>query len=343
MVLGDLGADVVRVDRPVSEGRLGAPSRTDLVLRNRRSVLADLKDPAGLETAHSLATRADVLIEGYRPGVAERLGLGPAECREANPRLIYARMTGWGQDGPLAQRAGHDLNYISLTGALAAIARPGQAPTVPLNLVGDYGGGSMLLLTGILSALWERERSGEGQVVDAAMVDGTALLTQLFWSLRAQGRWTDEPASNLLDGGAPFYDVYTCADGRHLAVGAIEPHFYGELLDGLGLAEADLPEQSDTTRWPELRRRLAEAIVTRSRDEWATIFIDRDACVTPVLTFAEATEHPHLAARGTLARIDGAVQAAPAPRFSRTSTEEPTPPRTPGEDTEAVLADWGVA
>lgn len=343
MVLGDLGADVVRVDRPVAEGQLGAPSRDDLVLRNRRSVIADLKDPAGLATVRSLAEQADVLIEGYRPGVAERLGLGPVECRESNRRLIYARMTGWGQVGPLAQRAGHDLNYISLTGALAAMARPGQAPPVPLNLVGDYGGGSMLLLTGILSALWSRERTGEGQVVDAAMVDGTALLTQLFWSLQAQDRWTHEPASNLLDGGAPFYDVYTCADGRHLAVGAIEPQFYAELLDGLGLADAGLPDQHDRTRWPELRRRLAETIATRPRDEWAAVFVDRDACVTPVLTFAEAPEHPHLTARGTLTTVGGAVQAAPAPRFSRTVPDHPSPPRTPGEDTDTVLADWGVA
>jgi alpha-methylacyl-CoA racemase len=338
MILADLGADVVRVDRPGGL-RLGDESLPDPTLRGRRRVAADLKDPAGRETVLRLVERADVLLEGYRPGVTERLGVGPAECHARNPRLVYGRMTGWGQDGPMAARAGHDINYISLTGALHAIGRPGERPVPPLNLVGDFGGGSMLLVVGVLAALWEAQRSGEGQVVDAAMVDGASLLSQMFWGFLAHKIWVDEPGVNLLDGGAPFYDTYTCADGRHVAVGAIEPQFYAALLAGLGLADADLPAQHDREHWPQLKERFAAVFATRTRDEWAAAFAGTDACVTPVLAFGEVAAHPHVAARGTVVERDGIAQAAPAPRFSRTPAETPERAREP-EPVESVLADW---
>jgi alpha-methylacyl-CoA racemase len=342
MVLADLGADVVRVERPSGGLDLAAGAR-DHMLRGRRSLAADLKDPAGRETVLALIERADVLLEGFRPGVTERLGIGPDECLARNPRLVYGRMTGWGQAGPLAPRAGHDINYIGLTGALHAIGRPDERPVPPINLVGDFGGGSMLLVIGVLSALWERERSGSGQVVDAAMVDGTSVLAQMMWSLRSLGIWSDERGVNLLDGTAPFYDTYTCADGRYVAVGAIEPQFYAALLDGLGLSGEDLPQQFDSAGWPTLRRRFTEVFGSRTRDEWTEVFRDEDACVTPVLDFAEAAEHPHLSERQTLVELNGAIQAAPAPRFSRTGTDKPTPPPAPGEHTDAVLADWGIS
>jgi len=339
MVLADLGAEVVRIDRPAGGLDLGVAATADPTLRGRRRMAADLKDPAGKEAVLRLVERADVLIEGYRPGVTERLGVGPADCHARNPKLVYARMTGWGQDGPLAQRAGHDINYISLTGLLHAIGRPGERPVPPLNLVGDFGGGSMLLLVGILSALWEAQRSGQGQVVDAAMVDGASILGQMFWGFLAQKLWVDEPGVNLLDGGAPFYDTYTCADGRHVAVGAIEPQFYAALLTGLGLAGAELPGQHDRDRWPALKARFAEVFATRTRDEWAELFAGTDACVTPVLAFGEVAAHPHVAARGTVVEPAGVAQAAPAPRFSRTATEVPAPAGA-GESVEEILADW---
>ena len=339
MVLADLGADVVRVDRPGGL-RLVDESFPDPTLRGRRHVVANLKDPAGRETVLRMVERADVLLEGYRPGVTERLGVGPVDCHARNPRLVYARMTGWGQDGPMAPRAGHDINYISLTGTLHAIGRAGERPVPPLNLVGDYGGGSMLLVIGVLGALWEAQRSGQGQVVDAAMIDGASLLAQTFWGLLGHGLWFDEREANLLDGGAPFYDTYTCADGRHVAVGALEPQFYAELLAGLGLTDADdLPDQYDRTGWPQLRTRFVAAFATRTRDEWAGVFDGTDACVTPVLSFGEVPAHPHVAARGTIVERDGVTQAAPAPRFSRTPTE--TPGRaSPPEPVESVLRDW---
>ncbi len=339
MVLGDLGADVVRVERPAGGLRMGAADR-DAVLRNRRSVAADVKTPEGLAAVLALVERADVLLEVFRPGVAERLGLGPEDCLARQPRLVYARMTGWGQDGPWADRVGHDINYLGLTGTLSALGRAGEPPSFPMNLVADYGGGSMLVLVGILAALVERERSGRGQVVDAAMVDGASLLSQPLWSLRGQGLWSDERGTNLLDGGAPFYDVYACADGGHLAVGALEPQFYAALLDGLGLADAGLPEQYDRAGWPRLRAAFTEAFAGRSRDEWAAHFDGTDACVTPVLDAGEVAGHPHLAARGTLVEIDGVLQAAPAPRFSRTPAYRPTPPCRPGGDARAVLDEW---
>ncbi len=339
MVLADLGADVVRVGRPSGGLRLGPAGAVDPTLRGRRLVAANLKEAEGREALLSLVDRADVLLEGLRPGVTERLGVGPDECLARNPRLVYARMTGWGQDGPLAPRAGHDINYISLTGALHAIGRAGERPVPPLNLVGDFGGGSMLLVTGVLAALWEAQRSGHGQVVDAAMVDGASLLVQMVWGMLPTGWWTDERGVNLLDGAAPFYDTYTCADGRFVAVGAIEPQFYRALLEGLGLSPEELPEQMDQSRWPEVKARFAEVFATRTRDEWAGIFAATDACVTPVLAFGEVPAHPHMAARGTVVDHDGTLQAAPAPRFSRTPAEIPVS-RPAAAEVGKILADW---
>ena len=329
MTLADLGADVVRVERPGGTLDLTAGG-PDQLLRGRRSIAADLKSTAGRELVLSLAGRADVLIEGFRPGVTERLGVGPRECLAVNPRLIYGRVTGWGRTGPLADRAGHDINYLALTGALHAIGRAGERPVPPLNLVADFGGGSLPLVAGVLAALWERELSGTGQVVDAAMVDGVATLTQMMWSMRAQGTWSDERGSNLLDGGAPFYDTYTCSDGRWVAVGAIEPAFYRQLLTGLGLDDGQLPDQYDRAGWPELRVALAAAFAARPRDHWTAVFAGTDACVTPVLSPAEATRDPHLAGRATFIEVNDVVQAAPGPRFSRTAPDTPSPPPVPG-------------
>ncbi|HWG94115.1 MAG TPA: CaiB/BaiF CoA-transferase family protein [Mycobacteriales bacterium] len=341
MVLADLGAEVVRVERP-ARFDLTDPAK-DVLLRGRRSVTADLKAPDGVALVLDLVERADVLVEGFRPGVAERLGVGPQECAARNPRLVYARMTGWGQDGPMAPRAGHDLNYLGLTGTLSAIGRAGERPAVPLNLVADFGGGSMLLVVGVLAALVERQASGQGQVVDAAMVDGVATLSAMLWSFRAQGLWGDARGTNALDGGAPWYDTYACKDGKHLAVGPIEPQFYAAMLERLGLADADLPHQLDPAGWPVLRKAFTAAFASRTRDEWAEVFDGVDACVTPVVELAEAGAQPHLAARGTLVDVDGVLQPAPAPRFSRTPPQQPPPPGQPGADTDAVLRDWGVA
>jgi alpha-methylacyl-CoA racemase len=339
MILADLGACVVRVERP-SGAFDPTGGKPDHLLRGRRSVVADLKTVEGREIARRLVTKADVLVEGFRPGVAERLGVGPEDCHAINPRLVYGRMTGWGQDGPLAQRAGHDINYIGLTGVLHAIGRAGERPVPPLNLVGDYGGGSMFLLIGVLSALWERQRSGQGQVVDAAMVDGASVLAQLMWSMRGQGEWHSARGSNLLDGGAPFYDTYLCADGRYVAVGSLEPQFYAALLSGLGLDPVDLPDQMDRCGWPALRARFTQSFLAHPRDHWTKEFADTDACVTPVLAPDEVADHPHVAARHTLIQIDGITQPCPAPRFSRTTTGVPTAPARPGGDIMAVLADW---
>ena len=333
MILGDLGADVVRIDRP---GATGA----DPMLRNRRFVVADLKSEHGRELVLKLVAKTDVLIEGYRPGVTERLGLGPDDCAEVNDRLVYARMTGWGQTGPRSQQAGHDINYISLNGVLHSIGRVNERPVPPLNLVGDFGGGSMFVLIGILAALWERQTSGKGQVIDAAMVDGSSVLVQMMWGMRAMGMWTDERGTNMLDGGAPYYDTYECADGRYVAVGAIESQFYAAMLAGLGLDAADLPEQNDRARWPELRARFTEVFASRDRDHWAKVFADSDACVTPVLAFGEVETEPHITQRNTFYRARGGLQPLPAPRFSRTPPGEPRPPGQPGADTEAVLNDW---
>jgi alpha-methylacyl-CoA racemase len=341
MLLADLGADVVRVERPSGTTEM-LPPEQDFVLRNRRSVAANLKDPADRDLVLRLVDQADVLIEGYRPGVAERLGVGPVTCLERNPRLIYGRMTGWGQAGPLAQAAGHDINYLAMTGALDLLGREGSPPFAPLNLVGDLGGGSLFLVMGVLAALFERERSGAGQVVDAAMVDGVSSLLAMYWTLAEHGRWSPVRGTNLTDGGGPFYDTYTCADGGHLAVGAVEPQFYDRFVRGLGLDPGELPAQLDTTAWPALRQRFADVIATKSRDEWTAVFSTIDACVTPVLTLDEAAEHDHIRSRGTIRRVHGQRQPMPAPRFSRSQAPEVVPPPAVGADNDQVFADWGV-
>jgi alpha-methylacyl-CoA racemase len=340
MILGDLGADVVRIERP---GKGPGPQTTpsnDHLLRNRRSVAANLKSEEDRDLVLRLIAKADVLIEGFRPGVTERLGLGPDDCAKINERLIYARMTGWGQTGPRSQQAGHDINYISLNGVLHAIGRADDRPVPPLNLAGDFGGGSMFLIVGILSALWERERSGQGQVIDAAMVDGAGVLSQMMWAFRAMGMWSDERGVNMLDTGAPYYDTYTCADGRWVAVGAIEPQFFTELLAKLGLDPADLPDQNDMSRWPELRARLTEVFASQDRDHWAKVFADSDACCTPVLSFAEVETESHNTERSAFYRENDYLFPAPAPRFSRSVPSAPKAPGVPGADTEAVLRDW---
>lgn len=333
-LLADMGADVVRVQRA---GALPhGDSVGDPLIRNRRIVEANLKDPADLERVLGLVERADVLIEGFRPGVTERMGLGPEDTAARNPRLIYGRMTGWGQDGPWASVAGHDINYISVTGVLHAIGRAGERPVPPMNMVGDFGGGSMFLVTGILAALVERSVSGRGQMVDAAMVDGTMALSHMIWGWRGIGMWSDERGTNLLDTGAPFYDTYATSDGKHMAVGALEPQFYAKFLEGLGLDPESVPAQMDTGRWPELRERFTEVFASRTRDEWAAVFDGTDACVTPVLTFEEARTHPHVEARGSLIEVDSITQHAPAPRFSRTSTTTPDGPAREAVDVDTV-------
>jgi len=337
-VLSDLGAEVLRVDR--ADG----PRAPQPLTRGRRSVAVDLKHPDGVETILRLVEWADVFVEGFRPGVCERLGIGPAQCLARNPRLVYARMTGYGQDGPLASRAGHDINFLALSGALEPLGPADSPPLPPLNYVADFGGGGMLLAVGVLSALWERERSGVGQVVDASMVEGAALITTLLHELHAQGSWTRQRGGNILDGSAPFYATYACADGRFVAVGAMEPQFWAELLAGLGLSEReDLPEQLDPAGWPRLKQLLTEVFATQTRQEWADLFADSDACVTPVLSPFEAHEHPHNLARGTFTEVGGLRQPAPAPRFSRTPGAIAGPSPKPGEHTDAALADWGFS
>ncbi len=341
MLLSDLGADVVRVDRPGGRGVVAGPAR-DLLNRGRRSVSVDLKHPDGPGVVLRLAERADALVEGFRPGVAERLGIGPDACLERNPRLVYGRMTGWGQEGPLAHSAGHDIDYIAVAGALHPIGAPDAPPPPPLNLVADFGGGGMLLAFGIAAALVERERSGRGQVIDAAMVDGAALLTTMFHGMLATGGWTDERSANLLDGGAPFYASYATADGGHVAVGALEPQFFAELVARTGI---DFPPEAqyDATRWDELRKLLTAAFASMTRAEWAGILEGTDACVAAVLPLSEAPDHPHNAARQVFVEVAGVTQPAPAPRFSRTPGAIQGPPARPGEHTEQALADWGFA
>ncbi len=341
MILADLGADVLRVDRPDRSGRQALPP-TDPLSRSRRSIRLDLKNPAGVEILLRLADEADVLVEAFRPGVAERLGFGPDVCAGRNPRLVYARMTGWGQDGPLATTAGHDIDYIAVAGSLEPIGRAGERPVPPLNLVGDFGGGGMLLAVGVLAALLERERSGLGQVIDAAMVDGSALLASFLYGLRAAGAWQDERGSNVLDGGAPFYDTYATADGGYLAVGALEPKFYAELLARLGLETAGLPGQYDRSGWPVLRATFTEVFATRTQAEWVEAFAGSDACVAPVVSPRDAPGHPHNVARGTFTDVGGVIQPGPAPRFSRTPSAAPAPPVRPGANTGEVLAGLGL-
>lgn len=345
MMLADMGADVIRVDRS-SAVYGGDPSTppADVMNRGRRSIAVDLKNPAGVETVLQLVENADALIEGFRPGVTERLGIGPEQCLARNPKLIYGRMTGWGQFGPMAPMAGHDMNYIAIGGALGAIGRPNEKPQPPLNLIGDFGGGGMLLAFGIACGIIEARTSGKGQVVDAAMTDGTAVLTTFIHGFMAMGIWRDERGTNMLDTGAHYYEVYECADGKFLSVGAIEPQFYAELLQKTGLeGDPEFARQNDRALWPKLKERLASVIATKTRDEWAAIFDGSDACVAPVLSISEAPNHPHNVARQTFVNAHGVVQPAPAPRFSRTEPSLQRPPAHPGQHTEEVLAEWGVA
>ncbi|WP_432837496.1 CaiB/BaiF CoA transferase family protein [Dactylosporangium sp. CA-092794] len=324
MLLAEMGADVIRVDRPGGNFLTPRAPEADLLGRGKRTVELDLKTPEGRERLAALCDGADVLIEGFRPGVAERLGLAPEALWERNPRLVYGRMTGWGQTGPAAHTAGHDIAYLAPTGALHAIGPAGGAPQIPLNVVGDLGGGATYLVMGVLAALLEARRTGRGQVVDAAIVDGAAHLLGIVHSLLADGRWRDERGANLLDGGAPFYAVYETADARHMAVGAIEPQFFAELVRVLGI-DAGPADQLDEARWPALRERLAAAFATRTQAEWTAAFDGTDACVAPVLSLREAATHPHLAARRSLVEVEGVLQAMPAPRFSRHPQEHPAP------------------
>jgi alpha-methylacyl-CoA racemase len=335
MMLADMGADVLRVARPEPSWPLGGPA-PDTVGRGRPTIAIDLKAPAGVERVLALAERADALIEGFRPGVMERLGLGPDEVLARNPRIVYGRMTGYGQHGPLAHAPGHDINYIALAGALGAIARRGERPLFPLNLLGDYGGGGMLLAFGVVCALLEARSSGAGQVIDATMVDGAALLTTVFHGLRAGGLWSDQPGTNVLDSGAHFYEVYETADGAHIAVGALEPHLYEALLVALGIEPSEMP-QWERARWPEFKARLAEVFRRRTRAQWAALLESSDACLTPVLGLGEAPEHPHNRARATFVEHDGVLQPAPAPRFSR------TPGAIRAVDSAHAAAVWGLS
>lgn len=338
MVLADLGATGIRIESPRPGLSLGDPAR-DITRRGRPSVMVDLGQPAGTALLLDLVAQADVLVEGFRPGVMERRGLGPTECFARNPSIVYGRMTGWGQTGPNARVAGHDLTYLAAAGVLAHIGRRGAPPTPPLNLVADYGGGSMLLLVGLLAALWEAKDSGRGQVVDAAMIDGAALLMSMYHSFAAQGLWTNERGVNLLDSGAPFYDVYRTADDGWLAVACLEPAFYQQWIEVSGLAEADLPAQFDFPQWPRLRTAFEQAVASRTREEWASILVGSDACAEVVLTMAEAAEHPQLAARSTLLTLDGELQAAAAPRFSRTPVSTSSLHQPSGE---VALGAWGI-
>jgi alpha-methylacyl-CoA racemase len=344
MLLSDMGADVVRIDR--AERASGDPSASppyyDVMGRGRRSLAVDLKNPDGVETVLRLVESADALLEGYRPGVTERLGVGPDDCIARNPRLVYGRMTGWGQDGPMANAAGHDINYIALAGALAHFGREGQKATPPINLIGDFGGGGMFLAFGIVCGVLEARTSGQGQVVDAAMVDGSAVLMSMMWGMRALGAFDEDArGTNVLDTGAPFYDTYVCADGKEIALGSLEAQFYAELLRLLELEGEDLPDQMDRSGWPVLRRRFTEIFATRTRAEWRELMESTDACFAPVLTMSEAIDHPHLEARGTIVEFGGVHQPAPAPRFSRTRAELRSSPATPGEHTDEVLGEWG--
>jgi alpha-methylacyl-CoA racemase len=343
MLLADMGADVIRIDRPATARPAGGVSGpASPLVRNRRSIVLDLRADGAIDVVHRLVAQADALVEGFRPGVAERLGFGPSHCQEINPRLVYGRVTGWGQDGPWSHRVGHDINYVAVSGTLDAIGRAGQPPTPPLNLLGDYAGGGMLLAIGVLAALVEVSRGADGRVVDAAMVEGAALLATMIHGLRAEGRWRPERGTNILDTGAPFYEVYETADGKHLAVGAIEAPFYAEFLAGIGLSIDDLGDQMDEAAWPAQKARIAAVIRTRSRDEWSAAFDGRDACVTPVLTMDEARSHPQLAARGSFRAVGSASQPAPAPRFVPGVTGEMRPPGQPGRDADVILAGLGL-
>jgi len=342
MMLADLGADIIRLERPTGPRGVDAVP-ANVTNRSRRSVGIDLKNPDAVELVLRLCEGADALVEGFRPGVAERLGIGPDECLARNPRLVYGRMTGWGQDGPYASMAGHDINYISLGGALAHFGRPGEKPVPPINMVGDFGGGGMLLAFGVVCALLEAKGSGQGQVVDASMVDGTATLMAMIHGLSAMGLWKEEKGTNLIDGGAHFYDAYETADGKYISIGSIEPQFYAELLRLTGLEGEDLPHQMDREQWPALKERVTGIFKQRTRDEWCELMEGTDVCFAPVLTLEEAPSHPHNIARGTFVEVAGVVQPAPSPRFSRTPGEISRPPSAPAADTDEALADWGLS
>lgn len=337
MLLADMGADVLRIER--KGGR--APNRAEVYLRGRQTVAFDLKKPEAVEAALALIEKADALIEGFRPGVMERLGLGPDACLARNPKLVYGRMTGWGQSGPLAQAAAHDINYVALTGALHAIGQVGGKPVPPLNLAGDFGGGALYLAFGIVCGLLEARSSGKGQVIDAAMTDGSASLMAVFYGMLAAGIWRDERGANLLDSGAHFYDTYETSDGKYVAIGALEPQFYRALLEKLGIADPEFDFQMDRARWPSLKPKLAAVFKTKTRDEWDAVLLGSDVCYAPVLSLGEAPEHPHNAARNTFVEIDGVTQPAPAPRFSRTQPQIPHGPRPP--DNEVALKAWGFS
>ncbi|MFM1895916.1 MAG: hypothetical protein RLZZ385_990 [Pseudomonadota bacterium] len=340
MMLSDLGAEVIRVDR---KDRSGSGDPRQVLNRGRRSLALDLKKPSAIAAVLKMIEQADVLIEGFRPGVMERLGLGPQDCLSRNPGLVYGRMTGWGQDGPLAQAAGHDINYIALAGALHAMGNADRPPAPPLNLVGDFGGGGMYLVCGVLAALLERQRSGQGQVVDAAMVDGTASLMSAFFGLHAAGTWKDQRESNYLDGGAHFYNSYACKDGKFIAIGSIEPQFYALLLEKCGITDEAFADQLNPAAWPALKQKLTVLFQSRTRDEWCELMEGTDVCFAPVLSLSEAPKHPHLQARGTYTEAFGVMQPATAPRFSRTQGDIQGPAPLVGEHNEQVLADWGFS
>ena len=343
MLLADAGADVLRIDR-LTGGKRPSRDQThwDMLVRSRRSAAVNLRDPESVALVLDLVEQSDALVEGWRPGVAERLGLGPDVCLERNPRLVYGRMTGWGQKGPLATTAGHDIDYLALSGALWSIGRHGEAPLPPINLVADFGGGGMLLAFGLTAALLEAKSSGKGQVVDAAMVDGAASMMTMTFAMHRLGEWREERGVNLLDTGAHFYEVYETADGKCFAVGAIEPQFYSQLLKVMGLEDEELPDQMDRDRWPEMKGRFAEVFRSRTRDEWSELFEGTDSCGAPVLSPWEAHTHPHNAARDTFVEVAGVMQPGPAPRFSRTPSQIQGPPPLPGRDTDEVLSAWGI-
>lgn len=341
MMLSDMGADIIRVER---KGGLSlSESKYDLLTRNRRSISINLRNPQGVHTLLRMLEQVDALQEGFRPGVMEKLGIGPDVCLKRNPRLVYGRMTGWGQEGPLARAAGHDINYIALSGALHTIGRKGQKPVPPLNLVGDFGGGGMLLAFGMVCALYEARKSGIGQVVDAAMTDGSATLMAMIYGLKAAGLWTDKPGTNLLDTGAHFYDTYETADNKFIAIGAIEPQFYELLLKLAEIDDPDFQNQLDFAQWPQLKEKLSIVFKTKTREAWCEIMEGSDVCFAPVLSMSEAPEHPHNKQRKTFIKNEGVLQPAPAPRFSRTEPEIKGPPPTPGQDTESVLTDFGFS
>ena len=343
MMLADMGADVVRIERPTAPNVTGAAGRFDVLARSRRVLALDLKKPASIDAVLALVDQADVLIEGFRPGVMERLGLGPDICLARRPSLVYGRMTGWGQTGPLAKAAGHDINYIAITGALHAIGTQVGAPVPPLNYVGDFGGGAMMLAFGILCALHHARGSGVGQVVDAAMTDGAALLSSMMYGMHAAGAWSNRRGENMLDGGAHFYGCYACADGRHVSIGSIEPQFYAELLQRTGIDDPEFSAQLDASRWPRLKARLADVFLTKTRDEWCALMEGSDVCFAPVLDWDEAPEHPHNVARESFVTVDGVVQPAPAPRFSDTRAGTPRTAEFVADDGAGIFRDWGVS